>query len=109
MCEYKTRPEFDNMVLEAQIQAEEQIEFTLKKTRLFDRWRDQLNDRQLQTLRRMLDEGPTGFEGGMSAKKYMVITGASKATATRDLQDLADKGIVVPAGGGRSIHYKINL
>jgi Fic family protein len=100
---------FVHMVLEAQIQAEEQIEFTLKKTRLFDRWRDQLNERQLQTLRRMLDEGPTGFEGGMSAKKYMVITGASKATATRDLQDLADKGIVVPAGGGRSIHYKINL
>ncbi len=45
----------------------------------------------------------------MSAKKYMTITGASKATATRDLQDLADKGIIVSAGGGRSIHYKINL
>jgi len=25
----------------------------------------------------------------MSAKKYMTIIGASKATATRDLQDLA--------------------
>ena len=100
---------FVHMVLEAQIQAEEQIEFTLKKTRLFDRWRDQLNERQNQILRCMLDEGPQGFEGGMSAKKYMTITGASKATATRDLQDLADKGIVLPAGGGRSIHYKINL
>lgn len=100
---------FVGIALEAQIQAEEQIEFTLKKTKLFDRWEDELNDRQLQTLRRMLDEGPTGFEGGMSAKKYMTITGASKATATRDLQDLADKGIVAPAGGGRSIHYKINL
>ncbi|MEQ1845271.1 MAG: hypothetical protein ABL983_06795 [Nitrospira sp.] len=32
-----------------------------------------------------------------------------EGTATRDLQDLADKGIVVPAGGGRSIHDKINL
>jgi len=30
-------------------------------------------------------------------------------SATRNLQDLADKGIVVSAGGGRSIHYKINL
>jgi Fic family protein len=100
---------FVNIALEAQIQAEEQIDFTLKKTRLFDRFRDQLNERQTQILRRILDEGPTGFEGGMSAKKYMVITGASKATATRDLQDLADKGVLVPAGGGRSIHYKINL
>jgi Fic family protein len=100
---------FVNVVLEAQIQAEEQIDFTLKKTRLFDRFGNQLNERQLQILRRMLEEGPTGFEGGMSAKKYMVITGASKATATRDLQDLADKSIFVPSGGGRSTHYKINL
>lgn len=100
---------FVNMVLEAQAQAEEQIDFTLKKTRLLDRVRDQLNDRQVQTLRRMLEEGPDGFEGGMSAKKYMTITGASKATATRDLQDLADKGVFAPTGGGRSTHYKINL
>jgi Fic family protein len=99
---------FINMALEAQIQAEEQIDFTLKKTRLFDHWREQLNARQNQILRRMLEEGPHGFKG-MSAKKFMTITGASKATATRDLRDLADKGIVVPAGGGRSIHYKINL
>ncbi|MDC8449248.1 MAG: hypothetical protein LV473_12930 [Nitrospira sp.] len=38
----------------------------------------------------------------MSAKKYMSITGASKSTATRDLQDLADKGVLVPTGGGRA-------
>ncbi|MDR4466594.1 MAG: hypothetical protein MRJ66_20275, partial [Nitrospira sp.] len=97
------------IVLEAQTQAEELIDFTLKKTRLFDRFRDQLNDRQVQILRRMLEEGPDGFEGGMSAKKYMTITGTSKATATRDLQDLAEKQIFVPTGGGRSTHYQVNL
>ncbi len=100
---------FVNMVLEAQTQAEEQIDFTLKKTKLFDRYKNELNERQLQMLRRMLEEGPDGFEGGMSAKKYMTPTGASKATATRDLQDLAEKNILVPTGGGRSTHYKINL
>jgi Fic family protein len=100
---------FINMVLEAQSQAEELIDFTLKKTRLFDRVRDQLNERQIQILRRMLEEGPDGFEGGMSAKKYMTITGASKATATRDLQELAEKHILVPTGGGRSTRYEINL
>lgn len=100
---------FINMALAAQIQAEEQIDFTLKKTRLFDRFRDQLNERQLQILRRMLDEGPKGFEGGMNAKKYMAITGASKSTATRDLQDLVDKRVFAPTGGGRSTHYAINL
>lgn len=45
----------------------------------------------------------------MSAKKYMSITGASKSTATRDLQDLADKGVLAPTGGGRSTHYSIKL
>jgi len=100
---------FVGVTLEAQIQAEEQIEFTLKKTRLFDQFRDQLNERQLSILRRMLEEGPQGFEGGMSAKKYISITGASKATATRDLQDLADKGVFVHSGGGRSTQYKVNL
>ncbi len=100
---------FVNKVLEAQTQAEEQIDFTLKKTRLFDRFRDQLNDRQTKILRRMLEEGPRGFEGGMNAKKYMSLTGASKATATRDLQDLTEKGIFTPAGGGRSTCYQISL
>ena len=53
---------FINMALEAQIQAEEQIDFTLKKSRLFDRFRDQLNARQYQILRRMLEEGTKGFK-----------------------------------------------
>src|SRR5574341_94042 len=101
---------FVNVALAAQIHAEEQIDFTLKKTRLFDRFRYQLNERQLQILRRMLEEGPEGFKGGMSAKKYMSITSTSKATATRDLQDLADKGVFVPfGGGGRSTRYKVSL
>jgi Fic family protein len=66
--------------------------------------------RQLRSLRRILDGGPTGFEdGGMSAKKYMSITGASKATATRDLQDLAGKCVSTPSCGGRSTHYTISL
>ncbi len=100
---------FVNIALEAQIRTEEQIDFTLKKTRLFDRFRDRLNERQLQILGKMLEDGSKGFEGGISAKKYMSITGASKATATRDLQDLAEQGVLVPFGGGRSTRYRINL
>lgn len=45
----------------------------------------------------------------MSAKQYMSIVGTSKATATRDLQELAKNGILVPPGGGRSTHYRIDL
>ena len=56
-----------------------------------------------------LDEGHQGFEGGMNARKYLSLTSASKATATRDLQDLVEKGIFKPTGGGRSTRYEINM
>jgi Fic family protein len=57
----------------------------------------------------MVEEGPDGFEGGMSAKKYMAITKASKPTATRDLQELRELGIFIPSGGGRSVSYDLVL
>lgn len=57
----------------------------------------------------MLDEGPDGFTGGMSARKYMSIAKTSKATATRDLQQLVELGALTPIGGGRSTRYEIRL
>lgn len=57
----------------------------------------------------MLEEGPSGFVGGMNARKYVAITKVSKATATRDLQDLAKHGVFIPVGGGRSTRYRLNL
>lgn len=95
---------FGAITLDAQVHAEEHIDFILRKARLFDRFRDQRNERQMQILQRMLEEGPKRVEGGMSAKKHMSIAGTSKATATCGLQDLAEKGIFVPTGGGRSMH-----
>ncbi len=85
------------------------MRFTLNKAKLFDRFADELNERQLGVLQRMLEEDPKGFKGGMSAQKYMTMTKASKATATRDLQGLADRGIFAVAGGGRSTRYQTNL
>lgn len=100
---------FSKMALQAQIQAEEEIGFTLKKTKFFDRYESVLNVRQLKVIRRMLEEGPKGFTGGMNATKYKNITGTSKATATRDLQDLVKRKILKPMGAGRSTKYEINL
>ena len=102
---------FVGIALAAQIEAEEQIDFTLKKTKFFDRYKNQLNERQRTVLKRMLEEGPKGFEGGMNARKYTGITKISKATATRDMQHLLEIGAFVPAGkaGGRSTSYKVNL
>lgn len=66
-----------------------------------------VNDRQRKVLRRLLDAGDGGFEGGMTAAKYMKMTGASKATTTRDLVDLQERGLVLPKGGGRSVRYNV--
>ena len=100
---------FVRMLLQAQEQAETEIEFTLKKVKLFDRVRDRINERQLKVLRRMLKEGSEGFEGGMSAKKYIAIAKTSKPTATRDLQDLVAKHIIIATGGGHSTRYQISF
>jgi Fic family protein len=97
--------------LDAQTESEEQIEFTLKKTKFFDRFKEKLNDRQLTVILRMLEEGAKGFEGGMNARKYIGLTKASKATATRDMQQLVALQAFKLSGnaGGRSTSYQVNL
>ncbi|MEM9326627.1 MAG: Fic family protein [Bacteroidota bacterium] len=100
---------FQSVVMAAQEEAEELVDFTLAKVRLLDRVKEELNPRQLKAILRMLEEGPAGFGGGMTARKYMGINKTSKATATRDLQHLVIQGILSPLGGGRSTAYQIRL
>ena len=57
----------------------------------------------------MFDEGPGGFKGGMSAGKYIRITGTSRATATRDLQDLVEKGALIRHGELRHTRYFLTI
>ncbi|MEB2783288.1 Fic family protein [Algoriphagus persicinus] len=98
---------FAETVYHAQLSAEQLINFTLQKVKFFDRFANVLNERQTKATNRMLAEGQAGFEGGMTAKKYIAITKASKATATRDLQGLTELGIFLPQGGGRSVSYEL--
>ncbi|HUC63713.1 MAG TPA: Fic family protein [Alphaproteobacteria bacterium] len=100
---------FAATAIEAQRRAIALIEFSIDKTRLLDRLSDQLNDRQQKALLRMLREGPEGFEGGLSAGNYIVITKVSPATATRDLADLVSKGALVRAGERRHARYHVAI
>jgi Fic family protein len=102
---------FVRTILAAQTDAEMLINFTLKKTQYFDRWKETLSERQTKVIRIMLEEGPNGFQGGMNASKYTSVTKVSKATATRDLQDLLALGAITLLGeaGGRSTSYRVNL
>ena len=100
---------FAQIVLDAQVEAKELIQFTLLKAKFFDQYREQLNERQLKVINRMLKNGVEGFEGGMSAKKYGIIAKTSKATATRDLQHLQEIGVFIRQGAGRSVRYQLAL
>ena len=67
-----------------------------------------LNQRQRKVLNRLLDAGPSGFEGGINARKYENLAKTTKTTATRDLTDLVQAGCLVHVGGGgRSTSYDI--
>jgi Fic family protein len=100
---------FAEVILSAQREARQLIEFTLKKSIFFDRFKAQLNERQLKVIRKMFEAGPDGFEGVMNATKYISITKTSKATATRDLQLLAEIKAFLISGGGRSTRYSLNM
>lgn len=58
-------------------------------------------------LKHLLDGGKRGFENGISAAQYQAVAKVSKATATRHLSDLLEKGCIerLP-GGGRILRYQ---
>lgn len=97
-------------------QAMQRIERVLVKARFWQAHRDDgLPPEQTKVLNRLLNgdllsEKPdAGFTGGISAAQYQAVAKVSKATATRHLQDLLEKGCLrkLP-GGGRSTRYQIN-
>jgi Fic family protein len=100
---------FADTVLQAQDTTQSSIEFLIQKTKLYDRVRNMLNERQEKALARIFREGPEGFKGGLSAENYISITGAARATATRDLQDLVDKGVLIRTGALKSTRYHLKI
>jgi Fic family protein len=100
---------FAGVAIEAQRRTIALVEFLIDKTKLLDRLKGQLNERQEKALLRMFREGPEGFRGGLSAGKYSNTTGASPATATRDLADLVEKGALVREGERRHARYRLSV
>ena len=96
---------FAAAAIEAQRNTLSYIDFIINKTKLIDRVRHQLNVRQEKALLKMFREGPTGFQGGMSAANYMRLTGATTASTTRDLRDLVEKGAFTRIGERKSTRY----
>lgn len=86
------------------------IDRVLAKARFWQVQHSQmLSAEQIKVLNRLLDGGEKGFESGISAGQYQALAKVSKATATRHLSDLLEKGCLLRLpGGGRSTRYHIN-
>lgn len=77
----------------------------LKKARFWEmRGGEQFNERQKKVLNRLLD----GFEGKLTSSKWAALGKCSQDTASRDIDDLVKRGILVKdAAGGRSTSYSL--
>ncbi len=100
---------FAGITIEAQQRTLALTEFFIDKTKLLDRLNGQLNERQQKALLRVFQEGPQGFKSGLSASNYIKITGASPATATRDLVDLIEEEALTRVGEHRHARYYLNI
>lgn len=87
------------------------IQRTLLKSTFWQTFSElDLHEGQRKVLNRLLDGGDNGFEHGISASQYQKVTKVSRATATRHLTDLLEKGCIVKLeGGGRNTRYQIKL
>ena len=100
---------FAHMVLQAHDESMNLLYFLIEKSKMLHALSDQINPRQTKVLLRLFAEGPNGFVGGLSAENYIAITKTTRATATRDLADLVEKGALVKTGELRHTRYRLNL
>jgi Fic family protein len=100
---------FAKTILDAQGYTQKLIDFLIEKSRLYEKLRGKMNERQEKVIARMFREGPDGFKGGLSAEKYLSIAKTSRATATRDLQDLVEKSALLKTGERKYTRYWLNI
>lgn len=100
---------FSKTVLEAQQTTIDRVSFYIAKAKFYEAYANQLNIRQQKAITRMFREGIHGFKGGLSAENYISITKTSRATATRDLQELVEIGAFKKTGERRYTRYYLNM
>lgn len=100
---------FLDTLKEALGQALLRIDRVLIKTNFWQRHATTvLNERQIKVLNRLLNTAGEEFAQGINARKYQSLAKVSKATATRDLAELVEKGCLSKLpGGGRSTRYTV--
>ncbi len=68
----------------------------------------EISARQKKVINKILDAGKDNFLGGLTTRKYMGMTGISRITAIREINDLLLKNILIQnKGKGRNVNYSI--
>lgn len=82
--------------------SEDLLKTVLQKAEFWNKHKDlTLNKRQSDILNRFMDN----FEGNLTANKWAKMGNCSHDAATRDINDLIEKGILVKQGEARATHY----
>jgi len=100
---------FADVIIQSQKESLSLIYFLAEKSKLMSLLQKKLNPRQEKALLRIFSDGITGFIGGISAENYIKITKTSHATATRDLNDLVEKGALFKTGKLKHSRYQLNV
>lgn len=82
---------------------DETLSVVMRKAKLWENpAAENLNDRQRYMLNKLFD----GFFGTLNSSKWAKMAKCSQDTATRDIQDLIERGILIKGtAGGRSTSY----
>jgi Fic family protein len=85
------------------------LELTVYQTKVADQ-KEQLNERQLKALNRLIDyELRGGFKGGINNAKYQKMISIGDRTALRDLNELEARALLVKVGKLKGTRYHLNV
>lgn len=97
---------FLNCMKNALLSSEQATAHVLHKAKFWAKYEDTgINERQRLILNKLLDGD---FVGKLQSSKWAKICKCSQDTATRDIKDLIEKGMLrQKEGGGRNTHYDL--
>lgn len=85
------------------------MRFVKAKRDYLAKYEGSFSERAKKVILRIFEDGEAGVKAGVSAAKWMRMAKVSKATATRDLEELVAQGAIVSGAlGGPETRYRLN-
>lgn len=83
--------------------------FVSAKRTFLSKHEAKLSERAKKVFQLMFRGGLSGVSSGLSASKWMRMTKVSKPTATRDLAELVQAGVLLPEGVAGQMRYRLDF